>query len=456
MKMQELEPKKLKRIQQISVTNLFGMFNHTIPLNMDDRITIIHSPNGFGKTAILKLLSALFSKKNSDLRNTSFTDFRVDFYDGTYFGAMKKHLDKEQKEVQEITFYAKDEESFPTSLPSYEGADRLTLVSLIERYVPSVSRVGSTTWLDDALGEILLSEDVLECYSSKLPADFSRKDDPQWLTELRFAVSVRLIETQRLLNVETAKRRIGFEYERQPLTPTVKIYAKELVNTIKEKVTEFASLSQSLDRTFPERVFKPTTNTSHKSDAELRRNLQALDEKRSHLMNVGLLDQEESTTFQLDNYADESKKSMLSVYVDDNQRKLSVFDELAKKIDLFTKIINSRFLYKSISIDREQGFMFKTSNNTILSLEKLSSGEQHELVLFYELLFKIKPNSLVLIDEPEISLHVVWQEQFLKDVQAVTQLADIDVLLATHSPDIIADRRDLLVELRGMKNGVGA
>ncbi len=38
------------RIAQISITGLFGVFDHVIPLNLDDRITIIHAPNGYGKT----------------------------------------------------------------------------------------------------------------------------------------------------------------------------------------------------------------------------------------------------------------------------------------------------------------------------------------------------------------------------------------------------------------------
>ena len=55
--MQQEEKGKVKRIRQVSVTNLFGLFNHTIPLKMDDHITIIHGPNGFGKTMVLKLLN---------------------------------------------------------------------------------------------------------------------------------------------------------------------------------------------------------------------------------------------------------------------------------------------------------------------------------------------------------------------------------------------------------------
>jgi predicted ATP-binding protein involved in virulence len=58
-----------------------------------------------------------------------------------------------------------------------------------------------------------------------------------------------------------------------------------------------------------------------------------------------------------------------------------------------------------------------------------------------------------LIDEPELSLHVGWQESFLRDIQEIARIRNFDVLIATHSPQIINDRWDLTVELRGP--GVG-
>lgn len=77
----------------------------------------------------------------------------------------------------------------------------------------------------------------------------------------------------------------------------------------------------------------------------------------------------------------------------------------------------------------------------------LSSGEQHELVLLYDMLFKVKPNALVLIDEPELSLHILWQKEFMQDLLQIISIAHFDVLLATHSPYIVGERDDLLVEL---------
>jgi len=102
-----------------------------------------------------------------------------------------------------------------------------------------------------------------------------------------------------------------------------------------------------------------------------------------------------------------------------------------------------------MNISKEKGFDFIAHDGSPLSTTDLSSGEQHELVLMYELLFNVKPNSLIMIDEPELSLHVAWQMQFLDDLQSIIALSEFDILLATHSPQIINKRWDLTVELQG-------
>ncbi|NET60165.1 MAG: excinuclease, partial [Symploca sp. SIO2E6] len=67
------------RIQQISVSGLFGIFDHVIPLNMDERITIIHGPNGFGKTVMLKMLDGFVNSRYSVFRTIPFSQFKVEF-----------------------------------------------------------------------------------------------------------------------------------------------------------------------------------------------------------------------------------------------------------------------------------------------------------------------------------------------------------------------------------------
>jgi predicted ATP-binding protein involved in virulence len=138
----------------------------------------------------------------------------------------------------------------------------------------------------------------------------------------------------------------------------------------------------------------------------------------------------------------------LAVYAQDARRKLGVFDDVFAKIDLFKKIVNSRFLHKSIAVG-QSGVGVMTASGSQLDPLLLSSGEQHELVMLYELLFRVSKNSIILIDEPEISLHVVWQDEFLKDLGQMAELSQFHALIATHSPQIIGDRWDLTVELKG-------
>ena len=98
--------------------------------------------------------------------------------------------------------------------------------------------------------------------------------------------------------------------------------------------------------------------------------------------------------------------------------------------------------------------MFKLNSGDVLAPEDLSSGEQHELVLLYELLFRLEPNALVLLDEPEISLHVAWQERVLSDLKKIVELSGVDIVVATHSPEIIRDRWDLTVGLSAPSGSV--
>ena len=128
------------------------------------------------------------------------------------------------------------------------------------------------------------------------------------------------------------------------------------------------------------------------------------------------------------------------------------------KISMFIKIINNRFKHKRLFIVKEEGFLIKSNiikdhkgNWEIIPVNKLSSGEQNELVLFYLLLFKTESNSLILIDEPEVSLHITWQNSFIEDLKEITRLNNLDVVIATHSPDIIGNNWNLKIELKGLE-----
>lgn len=448
------------RIKQISVSGLFRIFDHVIPLNIDERITIIHGPNGFGKTAILRILNSFFNSRYSDLRLIPFKSFKVEFDDNISV-EITKNTDSTDRRENNINFkFYKDDleqDAFDSKLIIKYNKD--FPIAMLDDIIPGLERIDNLKWLYDPTGEVLSLEEVVERFSNLLPAHLLAKSnlsqEPDWLKKLKEDVNIRLIESQRLLNF--VPNRSSRAYRGTPsMITTVSAYSDELAKLMQDKFKEYGTISQSLDRTFPVRVVKQQASADI-TDEQLRHKLDELEATRSRLIEVGLLDKDENAEFQIQpEDIDDNNRNALSVYVEDVEKKLSVFDDIANKIDLLKKIINSKFeySYKEINLNKEKGFIFNTlynsslSNSKTLSPTDLSSGEQHELVLLYELLFKVQPNSLVLIDEPELSLHVGWQVQFLKDLQEITKLADLDILMATHSPDIIQDRWDLTVELK--------
>jgi predicted ATPase len=460
------EEVKPMRITRISVDSLFGIFNHDIGMKMDDRITIIHGMNGYGKTTILRMVNALFNKRYSDLRVTPFKEFRVELEDGSTVSVSKLSGDRTVTDKKKrshgihvrLLKNGKELEKADVANPVPEGTELDYMHIPPEQFISGIIRESRHTWRYVPTNEELTFEDIIDRFSDQMPPGFFKMEKPnvEWLHNLQKSVKVRFIESQRLLRLSkgTTHRR-PHEYESPPaLELSVAVHANDLAKAIQGKLTEYATLSQSLDRTFPGRLVEHMQSaTVYPTDsiAQLREKLNKLEEKRNRLQDAGLLDKQEDLRFQVPEELQEPTQRVLPVYVTDVEKKLGVFDDIAAKIDLLKDIVNSRFSYKKISIDKEKGFVFRTDGGQPLNPSHLSSGEQHMLVLFSELLFRVESNSLVMIDEPEISLHVTWQKQFLRDLQQVTKLASFDVLIATHAPQIVHDRwDDLTVELQGI------
>jgi predicted ATP-binding protein involved in virulence len=346
------------RITEISVEGLFETFNHTIPLNQEDRITILHSPNGFGKTAILKLIKAAIGINS------------VDF--GSFHG-----------------------------IPPF----RKLVFSFEENYKFCVSNENNSFKHEYLKDDIKLKE-------------------TDYFNQIICNINILFISIERINEQHTYR----------------------LKNIIETTADEYTKKSQVLESTYPTRLVEK----KEAFDIDiLKEKLRSIEEKQTDLVSIGLFDAQNLTNISFIEKVDDSNKIALSLYVEDMSEKLGLFDELEEKVEVLLDIINSRFVYKKMFVRKEKGIYFVDDNDVELAFNQLSSGEQHELVLFYELLFDVEENTLVLIDEPELSLHVSWQTQFLNDLIRVAKNAKFDVLFATHSPQIIADRWDLTVELKG-------
>ncbi len=100
------------------------------------------------------------------------------------------------------------------------------------------------------------------------------------------------------------------------------------------------------------------------------------------------------------------------------------------------KNIFSEFEILSELIEFEDdNLIFKSINNTKVSFDDLSEGEK-QLYVTGIYLYKLNiNNSIILIDEPEKSIHPSWQQNILKLYQKIGK--NNQIITATHSPHII-------------------
>ncbi|SEG41064.1 AAA family ATPase [Sphingobacterium lactis] len=123
-------------------------------------------------------------------------------------------------------------------------------------------------------------------------------------------------------------------------------------------------------------------------------------------------------------------------------------DDFLTTINFFFKDSSKKLIFKeetSIiaykSLDKNQNFI-----GDFRDIRNLSSGEQQILILFSYIAFNSGDGKVFIIDEPELSLHIKWQEDFLSYLDQIKPTG-VQVILATHSPILANRKRDKTIVL---------
>lgn len=125
-----------------------------------------------------------------------------------------------------------------------------------------------------------------------------------------------------------------------------------------------------------------------------------------------------------------------------------LLDERAKIYrpkDDFVSIVNDLFYRKTLSINRGNQPFFTDAGGKPMKLDDLSSGEKQLFILLGETLLQQRANCIFMADEPEISLHIDWQERLVPSLLKINPNAQI--VFATHSPDVVGAYSDAAIDL---------
>lgn len=434
----------MSQLQSFSVYNLLGQFNHDVSFKDEADFVILHGPNGVGKTRMLELLAAVLKFDLVSISTANFDRISLSFTGGEVL-TVTNNSDKSRASERGFGL----DLSFDLAPGEYSASGRIAFLRESMPYTMwrEIMNELAQTSETDALPSTKLQalEHAGKTYTpasarrarTMTASDIDLQEFDSSITEFLDGFSTHMVETQRLLILDQGSEPRRRAPDAVPQRMKVAECARDLAHRLAEALTENSRRSQELDKRFPRRILDEAALESVPDEAQIRDEYAKQSSLRKRLAAIALLDESMDVPLPGGSLLPWQQK-VLWTYLQDSQSKLDTFQDLLHRVELFRSIIKSRFLFKQMVIDRETGFRFEsTSGDHRISPAQLSSGEQHEIVLIYDLLFRVRPGSLVLIDEPEISLHIAWQQEFMADIQQIAKLSNLRFIVATHSPQII-------------------
>lgn len=437
-------------IQRLQVKGLFGLYDYDISFPQKPAVKILTGPNGYGKTTLLMAVNHLYK---GEFWYFHYLDFQV-------ISVYLSEQDIEQRIVIKKQLAAinpgirtlgeeNDEKVF-------DDTDNEVFEELVTLYDKEENEIEHFTVTEEYIQSLILNarmrsyRDNPSQRDEELIAMGYDADDDEYMQSRCKNISLALQEyetrylpAQRIFNrenVRPANRPMrSYPYEIDHVN-------NEIGRLYRRTQNEFAATSQRIDATYISRLIK--REECYQRD-ELQKKLDALKKRIGAYKELNLFSNMELLDYSLDNEQSYSEfKNVLSLYVDDMNDKMDRFETLYKKISLYKRVVTNKVLSeKTIDFSDDGLTVTNVKGRALGDLHKLSSGEQNLLILYFNLIFKSNSKTILLIDEPENSLHVAWQAKMLEDYISMAETTGCQIVLATHSPTFVDGRWEITSDL---------
>lgn len=417
---------------KIQFKKLFGRFDYSIELK-EDGLTIITGPNGFGKSTILDCIYQLYNKENGIL-----FFLNLDFEEVFFLISNEKQLKIIKKSGSLVV---NDKTNYSVNLKNIKRylGDDFFLNRYYNQNFDKKFTNRKTIDKDFAYESIIDRYFNIEKYYDK---KLIQKNNIRFVRNALREFSKELgkvfyIREQRLVSEEFDR------FDESRLKDEIKELPKKFKLLLDRNSSEYSSKSNELDSSYPIRLFNNKEAITSQDEFDQKIGLMTKKFQKLNKFDLSRIQDLRNLEFK------EEFAKALKIYFDDFDEKYQIYENFVNQLELFTDIINDKLDFKKIEISREEGIFIEDVDvkGKKLSLSQLSSGEKQEIILFYKLIFETPENTLLLIDEPEISLHIAWQKKFMDDLYKIIKFKKLNVIVATHSPQIINNHWENQIDL---------
>ena len=144
-------------------------------------------------------------------------------------------------------------------------------------------------------------------------------------------------------------------------------------------------------------------------------------------------------------YLSDLTKQITTRIQQNGQVNMKDLEDINAHNNTFIGIINRAFANTNKTVDTTQSkLQFKLGEDLLESNKRLSAGEKQFLIVMLTVLMQRKEESILIMDEPEISMHLDWQRTLIENIQTLNP--NCQIIIATHSPGVIMDGWEQFVE----------
>jgi ABC-type lipoprotein export system ATPase subunit len=475
-------------VKRVEVHGLHGRIDLELDLHPD--VNILYGRNGSGKTTLLHIIANILSGSLDRFIYLQFQDVSLELSDGSDIslvrpenvGPKENWLISVLLNNQEITrinpILAREVDLpisqnvtaaryFPLSSPSLTLREALAEQRHIRQVAQTLPGEGAAYFpafrtMIEAWRSADSRDHDFRLYIPEPPANSPFEDSEESrLTRLARELFGRFVPEIDYPSVIEIEHRLSDEI--QSTEYAVATLTEDLLSAA--FVDAFAALSESGTSPVEDRIrnstdspdavlerieiLVKTLNESQIADVSETRQVLVPQQLREHLPRL-------ATTGQSD-----TGLRVLSVYRDFLEKQLEVQRLAFARIKSYIGSVNEFLEGKRVVISRstddrhEPKVQIEFDDGSRESLKVLSSGERQVVsMLFAASSSTMERSSVVLIDEPEISLHIDWQRLLIK--RMVEQLGGRQLVVCTHSPEIGADYEDRYQEVKPTRPRVTA
>lgn len=441
----------MERIIFFEVNNLNGFIS--TELKFDRNPTILYGLNGSGKTSVLKLISNLANGNIGELLSTQFRFARLL---GLKRKSKKISLEaRNEDSMFSFTVIDSDEKySYKCnrerlSSEDFEHIDDEFNISEAGRYLRKLDSPVfldiNRTFLDDKYvsSDRLLEEHMLRNLHT-IKRRFSIQSRFEAMEQLKrdqgLMLAISLIEDE-LYRVSREESRINSDFRNSVLTESLKTTSIEPFNgSINFHYTDESQLDIQ-EKSVMKMLNKLDQNDLKDHAAELFNGARSLLAKKAKF-DSRVNNEDADPSLLLEIVINKSKLDYLETISEIAQRYSDEFEKEHRKINLFLDLTNRffRMINKEVVVS---GRTIRINGKAKeFRIDCLSSGERQIVIMMAHLLFnpKISSRSVFMLDEPELSLHIAWQDILLQTIMESNP--DLQLIVATHAPSVIGAMGD--------------